>query len=198
MLGWLGRKNQDARVFMCIKEIKMVLDAEKPVGRAKILAMAQLLRLSIFHEAGIEGAIDRPLDYSRDELMKLYSGLETVRNNSVVQMNALKKNMQNFGMELPDFSVEHAKITSRGLEVWMCTLGAGIAPNRRDDVRSIWMMLSGSLRDAPEAIANIRAVEQQTSDMTGSGQMFALSDDEWLELCRYIPSQLSARQLLSA
>ena len=44
MFGWLQKKSENARVHMCVKELKWDLESASPLRRAKILAMAQLLR----------------------------------------------------------------------------------------------------------------------------------------------------------
>lgn len=199
MLQWIGKKGEDARVYMCIKEIKGELGVADGVQRATILAMAQLLRPSLFEDTGTANIVDRPLDYSRSELMKFYGGLEDIRNQGAIEIENTKANMLRFGMELPQFAIDHAKNTSRGLEVWMCTLGAGICPNRREDVREIWSHLTGSLDDIAVAINKIKEVERRTLEMTGAVEsMFTPSYSEWFGLCDYVPSMFKARTLMSA
>jgi hypothetical protein len=102
--------------------------------------------------------------------------------------------MKNFGgMELPSFAIEHANNTNRSLEVWMCTLGSGISPDKRDEVREIWKMLLDSKDFLPEAIQSIRDIERQTSEMTGQdANMFDGMDEElWIQSCDYIPASFS-------
>ncbi len=198
MLQWIGKKGEDARVYMCIKEIKGELGVADGVQRATILAMVQLLRQSMFIDTGTEGIVDRPLDYSRRELMQFYGGLENIRNQAAIELQNTKANMLRLGMTLPQFAIDHAKNTARGLEVWMCTLGAGICPNRREDVREIWSHLAGSSDHLPVAIHNIKDVERKTGEMTGAGPIFSLSYSEWFGLCEYVPSMFEPRTLMSA
>jgi hypothetical protein len=91
---------------------------------------------------------------------------------------------------MPSFAVEHAKTTARGLEIWMCTLGAGIITDRRDDVRLIWSLLASSTKHLRPAIQQLYAFERETAEMTGSpsGMFDGLKDEDWLDLCRFVPS----------
>lgn len=99
--------------------------------------------------------------------------------------------MKKFGMELPEYAVEHAKNTTRGLTVWLSTLGAGIAPERRDDVQQIWNILQESQPHLRSAIDHLRNVEMQTELLAGSeseGMFDVIDDDEWIKSCSYVPS----------
>ena len=192
MFGWLAKKGQQSRVYMCIKEVKWELESSDSVRQATILAMASILRLEAIEGAGVpHDVLDRPLDYSRDDLMRFYEQLEGIRNANALQLQHVQKMMRRFGAELPDFAVEHAKNTGRGLEVWMSTIGAGIAADRRDDVREIWRIMISSTGSLPEAFKRLRATEQRTAEMTGATgpKMFNEIDDQsWSEVCRFIPS----------
>jgi hypothetical protein len=196
MVGWLAKKAQNSRVYMCIKEVKWELETATPLRQATILALAQYFRGRMLREMDVPDAmLDKPLDYSRSDLWSIYDILETLRNQNTLQLDATIKNARRIGMELPQFSIDHAKATSRALEVWMATLGAGIVPDRRDDVRAIWSHLSGSLEHVEEAIIQLRTVEQRTSEMTGmpAEEMFAeINPNDWLAYCRFVPSALSS------
>jgi hypothetical protein len=79
------------------------------------------------------------------------------------------------------------KNAQRGLEIWMCTLGAGIVPKCRDDVRLIWSYLVGSMSSLPVAIQELRSIERRTTEMTGqaSTEMFGnITTEQWMEFCR--------------
>ncbi|MCH7777634.1 MAG: hypothetical protein IH878_14020 [Gemmatimonadetes bacterium] len=195
MLGWLAKKGESSRVYMCIKTVKWDLETGSAVKRATVLALAQLLRAEMLAQSGIPmDVLDRPLDYSRNDLLSFYDLLETARNQNTMQIEATKKNMRHLGMELPQFAVDHAKTTGQGLEVWMCTLGAGIVPERRDDVRTIWSYLAGSLDHVGEAISHLREVEQQTAAMTGiedTGMFSVIDTNDWTEQCGFVPSVFS-------
>lgn len=191
MFGWLAKKGEDSRVFMCIKEVKWDLESSSPIKKAMILALAQLFRNEMFEPMSVPKDIfDNPLEYSRSDLMEFYSVLENMRNQSRAQLDANKKNMKNFGMELPNFAIEHVNNSNRALEIWMCTLGAGISPDKRDDVRDIWGMVFGAKETLPEAINRLRDIERQTGEMTGQtvGMFDEMDDQEWIDACNYIPS----------
>ena len=124
MLGWLSKKGENSRVQMCIKELMWDLETRDGLKRAKVLAIAQILKQELLLDSGFwMNMLDRPLDYTRSDLMKFYNSLETIRNQGSMQLSTTQKNARRMGAELPQFAVEHAKSTARGLEVWMCTLG---------------------------------------------------------------------------
>jgi len=197
MLKWLARKGEDSRVYMCIKEVKWDLETANPLKRATTLAMAQLVHRTTIIEAGLHEAFDRPLEHSRDTLFRLYTGLEDIRTKSRLELDATKANMRRLGVELPSFAVEHAKTTTRGLEVWMCTLGAGISPHLLDEVRTIWGHLGGSRDHVDQAIAHLREVERRTLELTGAnGMQFPVSDHDWRVHCFYVPAMFREGELL--
>jgi hypothetical protein len=137
--------------------------------------------------------VDRPFDYSRTDLLTLYEMLETIRNESAWELEATKKTMRRFGMEFPSFAIQQVKFVRRASEVLMSTIGAGIAPERRDDVRQIWSILRGSYPYLAQAILGIREVEQRTAAATGApASMYNdIDTKEWLDACRFIPSSFS-------
>jgi len=194
MFGWVKKKGQNSRVYMCIKELKWEIESGDIVKRAKIMAIACALGQELFSGGEIPiDVVDRPLDYSRDDLMKFYEGLENIRNSSAIQIEHLKKMMGSYGMEFPSFAEDHAKLTNRALEVWMATVGAGIATERRDDVRTIWKLLFQSKPFLDEAMDAILETEQKTMAMTGrQDEMFSNYEREyWKKACDFLPSQFS-------
>jgi hypothetical protein len=204
MLGWLRVKGENSRVFACVKDVKWFLENADETRRAVILALAHFLRMGLVDaEPAIQRFLDRPFDYERVLLMKVYGILEHSRNLSMGQSETTKRNYvamrqkaASLGLsfegpsELPQFAIQHFKNTQRGMEIWMCTLGAGIAPDRRGDVQLIWSYLMKSMRSLPIAIEELRSVERRTAEMTGvpDGQLFSINSKEWLELCRFVPS----------
>jgi hypothetical protein len=203
MLGWLKAKNENSRVWACVKDIKFVLENADPTRRAVILALASSFRMTTLADEHIAlQALDRPLDYGRNELMTFYRVLEDARNQSIAEFEAAQRSVRGaaarqHGMrfegltEIPEFAVKHAKNVQRSIEVWMCTLGAGIAPNRCEDVRLIWSYLMGSMGNLPVAIRELRSIERRTAEMTGmpDAEMFDdITPEQWMEFCRYVPS----------
>ena len=81
----------------------------------------------------------------------------------------------------------------------MCTLGAGIVPKCRDDVRLIWSYLVGSylvgsMSSLPVAIRELGSIERRTTEMAGQGstEMFGnITPEQWMEFCRYVPSSFA-------
>ncbi len=191
MFGWLAKKGEDTRVYMCIKEVKWDFENSLPVKRGMILALAQFYRNQVLGQIGVpEDIFDNPLQYRRSDLMGFYNILEDARNQSRLELDVNKKNMKNFGMELPNFAIDHANNTNRALEVWMCTLGAGISPDKRDDVREIWEMIYSARKTLPESLKQLRDIEKQTGEMTSQiTDMFnGMNDQEWIDACDYLPS----------
>lgn len=194
MFGWLKKKGQDSRVYMCIKEVRWELESGDSVKRAKILAIASVLGNELFTAGDIPvDVLDRPLDYSRSDLMRFYEVLENIRNNNTLQFTHMKKMMGQFGMEFPAFAEDHMKLARKALEVWMATVGSGIATERRDDVRIIWKLLVQSKPYLDEAMDAIKETEQKTMVMTGQqGGMFSNYEKvAWKEACDFLPSQFS-------
>lgn len=186
MRSWFIKKAQNARVTMYTKELKWELETAAPERRATILALASFLRVDAFNDDIPATVLDRPLDYSRGDLMRFFEMLEDIREASALKEKRLKKS----GFPLPDFAVAHFKVSNRALEVWMCTIGAGIVPDRRDDVRQIWQHLAGALSSLPTAILRLHEIEAKTAEMTGaSDRMFqGIDTNVWLDACRFVPS----------
>lgn len=198
MLDWLTKKNDNARVYMCVKEVKWDLESASPLRRATIYALTALFRNMLIRELSIPAdVIDRPLDYARSDLVKFYSGLEGIRNQNKFQLETTQKGLGRVGIEMPAFSVEHAKTTNRALEVFMCTIGTGIVPDRRDDVRLIWTLMYEAKAYTASAIQELRSVESRTNEIFGnaSGGMFNEFDDdaEWEDNCDYLPSMFAKK-----
>jgi len=73
----------------------------------------------------------------------------------------------------------------------MCTLGSGIVPDKRDDVREIWKFLTSSRSHLEHAIDHLSEVEEKTREMTGAysfGMFEGKDTTEWIESCNYIPA----------
>jgi hypothetical protein len=130
------------------------------------------------------------MSFSRRDLLAIYEALETMRNGAQAQREHLEKTMKKMGGEIPAFAIDHMKETNRGLEVLMCTVGAGIVPERRDEVRAIWEMLVGSKQHLLAAFAHLREVEEKSSRLTGAeSDTFGLIEDAaWLQACQFVPT----------
>jgi hypothetical protein len=65
MLGWLSKKSENARVYMCVKEVKWDLEKADVPRRAMLLLLAQWYRVGMTEQGGAPHSIfDRPLDHS--------------------------------------------------------------------------------------------------------------------------------------
>lgn len=184
MRDWLIRKAQNSRINMCIKEVKWSLESSDLLHRATVLSMAQLFRDQALSEAIPHAVLDSPFNRTREELMTYYVEVEDLRNLSAAKLSDTQRGFKRVGMELPQVAVDHAKSCNRGLEVWMCTIGAGVVPERRDDVQKIWMYLEGAAAQIPAAISHLRDVARRTDDA-----MFGrITDQAWTMACSFFPS----------
>lgn len=197
MFNWLDNQDDSARVAMCVTELKSHLEAEQPLERAKILAMAHTLRGELFGPgAAPMEMLDHPFNFDRPTAARVYGVLEQLRNTKVRQMEGTRKSLARMDMPLPDFIISHVRSSARALEVWMVTVGVAIAPDVRDDVRAIWGYLEGARAVLPVAFAALRAFEDANEEVTGvrGGALFNSRDDAlWAEACRYIPAFTRAR-----
>ena len=194
MFSWFKEKSENSRVYMCTKEVKWDLESSSKSRIAKILAITSVLENDFFVSGQIpRSVIDRPLDYSRNDLIKFYNLLETVRNANSIQLANLKKSMLSINFELPEFAENHAKNSIRALEVLMSTVGSGIITDRRDDVREIWKILNSSKSELVNAMDEIVETEKLSLEMTGqteaSGVFANLDRTLWLDFCEYTPAQ---------
>ena len=193
MFDWLKKKSENARVYMCVKELKWDLETASPLRRAKILAMAQILRIGFQDMPSFEDAVENPIDYPRNEIAYMYTSMENMRNSASIQVSQLKKNAVQMGFPLPEDMEEHVKLTNRSIEVWMTLFGCGLAPDVRDDVRQIWSYMLQSKNVLKEAMIDLRAMSARQAQITGQ-DIFASdmpSDIEWTELCEFTPKQFT-------
>ncbi|MCP4474194.1 MAG: hypothetical protein GY821_06435 [Gammaproteobacteria bacterium] len=73
----------------------------------------------------------------------------------------------------------------------MCTLGAAISPDRREDVKDIWQKLISSKHMLTEALEELKKRENQTKKLLGADSpgLFELLDiDEMQEMCKFVPT----------
>ncbi len=194
MFGWINKKGQNARIFMCIKELLWDLESSSPLRRAKMVAYSSVYRMAWTEEGVLiyEDVLSRPFDYSRDDLMKIYEEHEDLRNNGALELEQIKKkHMRIHGFDLPAFAIEQSKLTRRALEILMCTIGVGIVPERRAEVRKIWRYLIDSFPQLNEAILSLREQEDKVCKMTGTDErIFPADTNLWLDMCRFVPSSL--------
>jgi hypothetical protein len=191
MLSWPVRRGEDSRVYRCIKKMKRELQWANLVKRATILALAQGVRVSP-SAAGMADAFDRPLDCSRETLFDLFRIVEAIRDQSSVALDTTQSSLQPAEM-----FAEHRNMATRGVEVWMCTLGAGIVPDSHEDVVLIWSYLASSFSNIEQAIRNLRYIEKRMYEATGTSDTMlpSMPDEEWKKLCAYVPSALRPRTL---
>ena len=191
MLSWLAHRDDESRVDRCIKAMKWELQWANLVKRATILALAQRVRVR-FAETATAEALDRPLDCRRDVLLEIFRRLEGFKDRHGHTLDATSSTIRGTNVELSEMLVEHAGQTTRGVEVWMCTLGAGIIPHSREDVVLIWSYLTSSFSYVEQAIGNLRHVENLTREATGEADAVLppIADEEWKKLCTYAPSTL--------
>ena len=192
MMNLLNHQEQDARVHLCIKEMKQELDANEPLQRAQVLAMSSLLGTELFDSGQIPiDVMDRPMDYCREELLQFYELLEDRSNNHFDLIFQTKNMMGELGMQLPAFAEVHARDIGRSLNIWMATLGAGIAPDLEDDVREIWTLLVQSKENLDQAMDNILDTESKAMKLSEPHTRWFSDADRstWKIACHFRPTQ---------
>jgi len=75
----------------------------------------------------------------------------------------------------------------------MATVGSGIVPDRRDDVREIWNLLAEAKPFLDKAFDELIATEKKTMAITGNTQSSIINNDrvEWKDACNFVPAQFS-------
>jgi len=177
---------------MCIKELKWTLEAEGDEYTARVLALAQVLRVQFAaDDPALRAGLDRPSTFAKSDLFDIYVPLEDLKIKASLQLDANIANFKRMGMPMPNFAIDHARVSNRALEVWMCTVGGAILPKRRGDVIEIWRSLQSATPHVRGALDQIRSVEARTSAIVGERvDMFATIDDaEWLAECRHVPAE---------
>jgi hypothetical protein len=85
MFGWLAKKNEDARVYMCVKEVKWDIEKSDELRRAVILVMAHIQRIGMSEDEDLKRIIDNPFAFDRRDAVFLYVRLEDLRNTIRLQ-----------------------------------------------------------------------------------------------------------------
>jgi hypothetical protein len=118
--------------------------------------------------------------------------LEGFRDQHGHSLDATASTSRRVNAELSEMLAEHARLATRAVEVWMCTLGAGIIPHSREDVVLIWSYLTSPSSYVERAIADLRHVEQLARDATGGAVVMLppIAHEDWKKLCTYVPSTL--------
>lgn len=195
MLGWITKKSEDAKIYMCIKDLKWTLQNSSPIERATVFAIAAVLGTEFFSVGMLPREVaHRPLMFSRELLARIYEALESIRNDTSIQLITLKKKLAQFGASFPPGVEAHAKRTCRAVEVWMVTVAAGIAPARADETRLIWKLLRESQSHLEEAFDDIVENEKLTMGLVGqdNGTFTSLDRQEWRETCGYVIPDLES------
>jgi hypothetical protein len=126
--------------------------------------------------------------------MYLYKRLEQIILNNRHTGETLRRNQRAIsGTDIPSFLQDHWAVVQRSVQVWMCTVGAAIAPERLEDARAVWRHLVGATASAREAIAQLREVGNATGAMYGEAGVDFLSDvdtEEAIKACSFVPNFL--------
>lgn len=175
---------------MCVKELKWDLEQSSEIQKAKIFAMAQLLRKGFSEDLPMEEIVNSPSSYPRNQIEELYSHFEDMRNGSVMQLASLKKNFAGMGFKLPEDVEPHVKLTNRSLEIWMVSLGLGLVPDIQMDLRRIWQTLNISQSQLLPAMTELREMAARQQEYTGVNifDQLDVTDTQWIFLCSYRPS----------
>jgi len=190
MFGWLKHKGDNARIHMCIKELKYHLEASNHERIAVILAMATLVRVVGMEENGFPRIIfDRPDVLPRDALLETYDSMDSTRIANVRKLDGAMQLARRANARLSDVVIQQSRLSDRALEVWMCTIGGAIIPERMEDVREIWRLLKSAIPHLPEACSTLYQWNSQFAFPIGPRSTIAEIDgDAWMEECGFIPS----------
>ena len=198
MVSWVNRKAAAAKAYMCIKSVKWNLDSCSSPDRARVLLLASILHTQSLADLWEDVEIfNRPLDFPINDLVQVYEGLESVRRAVQLQNERLTKSVLQHGLKMTPLSTQHYKLGVIALEAWMCTIGAGIVPGRRDDVRYIWQCLTRARCSLDVAIGLCQANERWWTGMTGDPiTVFVNQDTEELKsYCDFVPAQFQIRDM---
>ena len=199
VVGTVGK----SKIFMCIKDVKWTLESMPPTDRAYILAMATFFRIKIIEttikELNLpESILREPNRQSENNLYSLYNVLEKVRNTNTYQRQQTEKNLKNLGMPMKEYAKGHAIATERAIEVWMCTIGLGISPSKKNDVIEIWKLLINAVDLIDDSIEKIYEFLDKTAEDTGvtdyeTVQMFTSLDKKtWKKESYFTPDFIKA------
>ena len=199
VVGTVGK----SKIFMCIKDVKWTLESMPPSDRAYILAMATFTRIKMIQptlsELNLpEDILHQPIKNTESNLYTLYNVLEKLRNSSSFQRTQTEKNLKNLGMPMPEYAKGHAIASERALEVWMCTIGLGITPNKKNDVIEIWKLLINTVDLIDDSIERIYEFLDKTAEDTGAMdtntvELFTSLDKKtWKEESYFTPDFIKA------
>ena len=194
VVGTVGK----SKIFMCIKDLKWTLESMPPTDRAYILAMATFYRIKnieiTIKELNLpESILREPTRQSENNLYSLYNILEVLRNTTTHQRQQTEKNLKNLGMPMKEYAKGHVIATERAIEVWMCTVGLGISPNKKNDVIEIWKLLINTVDLIDDSIEKIYEFLDRMTEDTGVNdyetvEMFTSLDKKiWKEESYFTP-----------
>ena len=123
-------------------------------------------------------------------LIRVLSRRVPSKMDEVMQLASLKKNFAGMGFKLPEDVEPHVKLTNRSLEIWMVSLGLGLAPDIQMDLLRIWQTLNISQSQLLPAMTELREMAARQQEYTGVNifDQLDVTDTQWVFLCSYRPS----------
>lgn len=190
MLSWLAKKGENARVHMCTKEV--LWDLEKMSGpiRARVRINTALWLRHLAHSGLDLSAVHDPLNVPRAVLVEKYNLLEDMRNEGKLQNEHVERQRRRLGMPAVPPEEDEGHVMLRSIEMLMISLGAGIVPDRRDDVLAAWRLLASiSVLDVGMATQRLLLVEKMGETLGSPGGAWGarLTGDELAELAGFLP-----------
>jgi hypothetical protein len=185
MFQWLIKKGQNGRVAMCAKELQCNLESLSPQQRAYRMALAIVIIKEGIGELSPEfEVINNPFNYSRDDCYKIYYALETM-------FIANKSTLSQMRSSLPQFA-EHTAAFGDAVLLWMATIGVGIRPESRDNVRLCWDYIRASHSFLLVAIDSIYETNQKMDGAMGAA-VGNMKREEWAKAATFIPKCFSQK-----
>lgn len=195
MKSWLYNIENKMRVSISVKDLKWDLQASSSKQRAEILVLAQYLRCVVLEQEGIDQSVlDKTLDFTREELIKQFEVIEHIRDQARSHLLMTIKKIHRSGDQLLYSNNKHIQNTLCALELWLCTIGAGFIPEKREDISYIWLVLTGSHCYHEQAISCM--LKTQIGNLIGvprAGKFDKLNASEWLSQCDFVPSPFDQR-----
>jgi hypothetical protein len=184
MFGLIKIFFQDLRIKMATDELYCYVTSINDIERAKILIMAQEMRLQLQNDGAPTELLATPSVFSRTILMNAYEAIEDQRINFLNH----KANLKNrFGSAIPEFPLD------KTILIWMVTLGYGMIPSLKPKARKIWEMLINSKSSLDKASSILLEGEKVTKSMFSEhkGMLIFQLPEGVGKHCSFVPSDLN-------
>lgn len=197
MQDWLNILDKKIRISICITDLKQDLDDADPTQRAEILALAQYLRSEILEPAGIwHACFEFPLDCDHGTITRHLEQVARTRNRIRESLRNSARSLQNARSDKIETSLRQSQNLICALELWYCTIGARLVPEKQKLVAEVWEQLVDSrvyLHHAIHAAYKGAVLTEQLAGITVDRNPIRISENEWLRNCDFFPTGFNLR-----